>query len=292
MLIHQIFISDGDDLDNMSEYLKENIRQLKKYYPESSNTYNLYNGKTLRTFIKNNFDKEVLWAYDFLNPYTFKGDLGKFCLLYILGGLYCDLGIRINNFCDFDNSHYEFLAFRDVRRYGNYNNSYAVCNGLIYSTPGNIIFKECINQIVENCKNHFYGITPIEPTGPILFGQKIAQHISNRQNCHFGDFIDLTPDRENLNSAFILNDGFIFAFYKGFITFDKLAKNTNSYPQMWQDKCVYGTPRDRLNFLYKKYLNREVDEGGLNVYASIHYDEVEQILLNSEEYRKIKNNAS
>ena len=44
-----------------------------------------------REFIKNNFDLDILNAYDILKPGAFKADLWRCCILYIYGGIYLDI---------------------------------------------------------------------------------------------------------------------------------------------------------------------------------------------------------
>jgi hypothetical protein len=53
--------------------IKNNIEILKKQNPEFN--YVLFNDEMCRIFIKNNFDKNVLYAYDKLKPGKYKSEL-------------------------------------------------------------------------------------------------------------------------------------------------------------------------------------------------------------------------
>jgi hypothetical protein len=269
----------------MGPLLLENIEILKKTYSDYNPIYTLHDRNSLREFIGKHFDKDVLWAFEYLNPYAFKTDLARYCLVYILGGLYVDVGVRIHHKMNFGN--WDFVFFRDIKKHSHTNNNFAVQNNLIYSKPNNIVFKKCIDQIVINCKNNFYGHDALAPTSPILFGQKIAQEEVN-VNGYFGDVVELTGDRPNTNLAYILNDGTIVAFSKGWILFTDLATNTNQYASMWHNKEMYGTKRDQLNYIYNLHLGRNVEENEYQFYMNTNNLEVEKQLVNSEEYYKYK----
>jgi hypothetical protein len=289
MQITQIFISDDDNLDNLLDYLKNNIELVKSFYP--NDTYVLYNNKDIREFIQKHFEEDVLWAYDYLNPYSYKADLAKYCIVYILGGLYIDLGLKMNYALDVGDL--DFIFFRDFKKHSNIKNTFSVCPGFMYSKPKNEIFKKCINQIIENCKNRYYGATALDPTGPVLLGKKIAESEPNL-NCVIGDYIELTPDREYKNLAFVNVNGIILAFSKGLVWFSDLSKNTNNYTKIYQDKEVYGDKISGIQYLYKHYLLREADEGGLQHYLNMPLNLVEDSILSSEEYAylKIKKDSS
>ena len=62
-------------------------------------------------------------------------------------------------------------------------------------------------------KNNCYGLTPLCPTGPSLWGKAIAS-IGIDQNVIIGDFMELTPIHNKKNKAMVLPDGSIFAFNK------------------------------------------------------------------------------
>lgn len=37
--------------------------------------------------------------------------------------------------------------------------------------------KDCINQILENCQNSYYGYSPLMSTVPEMFGEKLAKYV-------------------------------------------------------------------------------------------------------------------
>ena len=50
-----------------------------------------YSDKGSREFIKNNYSKDIINAYDSLIPGAYKADLFRYCVLYKYGGIYSDL---------------------------------------------------------------------------------------------------------------------------------------------------------------------------------------------------------
>ena len=71
-------------------------------------------GMERRAFIRYHLGVDALWAFDYLRPYSYKCDLARFCLLYVEGGIYIDLGVRLMNSWSIP-IEYGIGAFRDVR---------------------------------------------------------------------------------------------------------------------------------------------------------------------------------
>ena len=54
-------------------------------------SYRLSDDNDCRQFIKDNFDDEVLWAFDILRPGAYKADLWRYCVMFKIGGIYLDI---------------------------------------------------------------------------------------------------------------------------------------------------------------------------------------------------------
>ena len=63
--------------------MKENYDKLVLQNPELN--FNLYDEDSCRQFIQDNFDLDVLNAYNSLIPSSYKSNLWRFCVLYING---------------------------------------------------------------------------------------------------------------------------------------------------------------------------------------------------------------
>jgi mannosyltransferase OCH1-like enzyme len=235
MEISQIFLSDDKDAQ-LSPFLEMATGSVKAAFPEANHT--IYNNETLRQFIDDNYAAAVVRAYDSLVPYSYKADLGRFCLLNALGGWYFDIAVRVVNPVDVS-ERIEFLAFRDIQRFSY--TSWACATTVLYSRPGNVVLETAIDMIVDNCEEQYYGITPLCPTGPALLGAALASN-GGSLNHVFGDYLELTPTHEQKNRAFVLPNGTIMAWSKpsggGDLT-QLGAKGTNNYNELWQERKIY-----------------------------------------------------
>jgi len=234
MEISQIFLSDTDQ--ELSPFLRHATSTVKNAFPNDNHT--VYNKDRLRQFISDNYDANVLGAYDALRPYSYKADLGRFCLLNKLGGWYFDIPVRVMNPVEVGD-RIEWLAFRDIQRFSY--TSWACATTVLYSKPNNSALTTAIEMIVNNCQEKYYGITPLCPTGPTLLGAALAANGGNA-NFVYGDYLELTPTYEQKNRAFVLPDGTIMAWSKpsggGDLT-GVGAKGVNNYNELWAARQVY-----------------------------------------------------
>ena len=235
MQVSQIFLSDDKD-QKLSPFLRHATGTVQGAFPDQK--YTIYSKESLRQFIADNYDLDVLWAYDSLRPYAYKADLGRFCLLNKLGGWYFDIAVRAAHQPVTVGSRVEFLAFRDIQRFSF--TSWACSIGILYSQPNNPALQFAIEMIVKNCHEQYYGITPLCPTGPTLLGAALAANGGNANHV-FGDYLELTPTHQNKNRAFILPDGTIMGWGKPSDGGDLTglgAEGTNNYNQIWAERKV------------------------------------------------------
>ena len=202
------------------------------------NSYCLYNNEMCRTFIKNNFSDCVLSSYDKLNPYAYRSDLARYCLLYELGGWYLDIALKPLIRMQLK-SEVQCLVFRECLSIAG--GSWGISNSALYTAPRNPIFLTAINLIVENSTNKYYGLNALDPTGPNLLGRALV--LCNQiENTIFGDTLLLTPNSSNKNKAMVLPTGDIFAFSKPAAGGDLSAlgaKGTNNYVNLYNLRQVY-----------------------------------------------------
>jgi hypothetical protein len=235
MEISQIFLSDAGN--GLSPFLKCATDSVKAAFPGAHHT--VFNKRTLRQFIADNYDADVLWAYDCLRPYSYKADLGRCCLLNKLGGWYMDIAVRVVAPVELA-PQISWLAFRDFQRFSL--TSWACSSGVLYSKPGNPALVTAINLIVRNCREKYYGLTPLCPTGPTLLGRALAMN-GPRKDFIYGDCLELTPAYEQKNRAFVLPDGTIMAWSKpsgGGDLAELGARGVNNYNELWAQRKVYG----------------------------------------------------
>ena len=241
--ISQIFISDKEEA--LPNFLLKTTSSFRKYY--SDHIHKIYNNQELREFIHANYNSEVLWAYDCLRPFSYKSDLGRFCILYKNGGWYFDIAIQC--LLKFEvNKEVDMVCFRDEQRHSK--TSWAAAGGIIWSKPKNEILLSAIEGIVKNCKDRWYGRTPLCPTGPALFGEAIARN-NRYKNIIFGDLVrpKVPFTRKNIpifknfiKSKFILPDNKVIALVKPAKGGDLKSigmTGSNNYNDYWHSKSVY-----------------------------------------------------
>lgn len=235
MNVSQIFLTDngGNDVPEALLRLNETVEE---GFPLAE--YQRFNNETLRAFIEDNFNHAVVDAYDSLQAYSNKADLGRFCLLYAMGGWYFDMGIRLHTPVEI-NERIEMLAFREIQKFTG--TCWACMTAVLFSKPGNPALLYAIEQIVANVNSRYYGITPLSPTATPVLGQALAKH-GERADFVYGDFLQLTPTHQKQNTAFVLPDGTILAWGKVASGGDLSAfgaQGTNNYNDLWHSRSLY-----------------------------------------------------
>ena len=160
--------------------VRDNILRLLETNPEFD--YYLYSDEECAAFIADNYDKDVLEAFHTLKPGAYKSDLWRYCILYKLGGVYMDIKYysAVPLISVIDETPTVFV--KDIGKY-------CVYNAFLISPPKNEIFRLCINNIVESCKNKLYRDNYLDITGPcllgrILQGQNGSRYISSLPFTH------------------------------------------------------------------------------------------------------------
>ena len=236
----QIYLSDQEL--QLPQKLRQHQRDFKDYF--SSFRYELFNHQTLRDFVQKFYGGEVLWAYDCLKPYAFKADLGRYCLLYALGGWYADITLKPMMSVAVDQDT-RLVYFYDHGQ-GWHQAVHGCQNGLIYASKQLELMGKAIETVVRHCKEKYYGPNPLSATGPNMFGQLIAGY-APALGYHNGYFMQLTPLHDNKNRAYIGPGGEIIAFHKTAWCREATeaslsqfgAKGVNNYAKMWMHREVY-----------------------------------------------------
>lgn len=132
--------------------------------------YYYYSDFDLRNYLKTNFSKSILRAYDSLIPGAFKADLWRYCVLYKEGGVYFDVKFgcvkKIDEFIDKD-THLAIIN----DRYDNW-----MFNGFIGSKPKQSSILSCIKKSSERILNKDIGPDPMYLTGPMLMRDALFSH--------------------------------------------------------------------------------------------------------------------
>lgn len=134
----------------------------KELNPEYSWKY--FSDIDCRNYIKENFNKDVLKAYDSLIPGSYKSDLWRYCIIYKEGGVYADIKfgavVSLSEIIDKDT---ELVITNDIDDKRMYNAFFA-------AKPKHPVILKCIKEVVRRVNNKEYGHSYLYTTGPILMG--------------------------------------------------------------------------------------------------------------------------
>ena len=207
--------------------MKNNYDKLINDNPEF-NVY-LYDEDECREFINNHFSTDVLNAYNALIPCSYKSDLWRFCVLYINGGIYVDIKYQcVNNF--------KFIALTEKEHFVRDRPEGHTYTALIITLPQNDILLKCINQIVENVNNKFYGNTSLDPTGPGLLGS----FFTNDEISAFEIYFASSIIEHKLNEHYMVyKDSIVLSNFKGYREEQSQFQKNKYYTLLWEDKNIY-----------------------------------------------------
>ena len=242
--------------------MQENIDRMKKVNPEFN--IQLYDDYDCKEFIKNNFPEDILIAFDTLKPGAYKADLWRLCILYINGGIYCDIKLNcINNF--------KFIALIEREHFvldisGQWKEeNFGLFNALIVAKPKNKLLLRCINKISENVKNKNYDYNFLYPTGPGLLGEEYIKMLKENESTMDTELnkLDLCLDvygHKNGEEKIIFNNVAILNYYTEYRDEQDLFSKTLPYYYLYDLKQIYNEviePSDN-NIVGKVY-----DENGI-----------------------------
>lgn len=218
--------------------MKEAIYKLLDVNPEFE--YYLYSDEKSREFIEKNYSEDVLFAFNALKPGAYKSDLWRYCILYKTGGMYLDIKfvstVPILNIIKENPVIYvkdKLIACANVR---------GLYNAFMVSPPNNIIFKYCIDDIINSCKFKLYKEGPLSITGPCLLGKVVTQYKGSKyiNNIQFAlKHNTLLNWFFKQSESITFKDKDIFKAYDEYRIEQKQFQKTKHYGSMWHNGYVY-----------------------------------------------------
>ena len=167
MLLSNVLITSSPEDPSLSPILQENIVSLKNSHPGLQ--YKLFDRDDAIALIEASFTREVLDAFHAMRAFAYQADLARYCILYEFGGLYADLAYFFVS--DVPLAVDQPVVFR----VNLVSSPWDTSNGIIYAPPKHKALARGIELICANVKRRYYGLTPLCPTGPALFGKALAQ---------------------------------------------------------------------------------------------------------------------
>jgi len=225
LFIYQTFYTK-----NLSKDMQESVDLIKTTNPEF--TYSLSDDDECYNFILNNFPPSVADAYLRMIPGAYKADLWRYCILYTYGGIYLDIKYRpVNNFKFINLVDKEHFVLDAMHSWGY--DIYSIYNAFMVCTRHNKILLDCINQIVLNVKNNFYGKSPLEPTGPLLLS---SIYKSYNDITEIDMYLDVQYSHEE---SIVYNNTKILTAYNTYRSEQKKNPKKPHYSLLWKNKLVY-----------------------------------------------------
>jgi mannosyltransferase OCH1-like enzyme len=220
-------------LTNMiSVEMKEVVDNTIKMTPEFDNYF--YSDIDSLEYIRNNFEPNVLNAFNCLKPGAYKSDLWRYCILYKKGGVYLDIKMDLHMpLIDIIKEYPKFFVGNVEGSNGNPKNQ--IWNGLMISPPGNPVFKDCIDEIVISCKNRDYRENNLDITGPCLLWRMMNKHESP-------SFVSSMPISWNEAEYKIFYKNKLFlSQYKEHRNYQGKVQKNPHYAIMYNNKDVFDT---------------------------------------------------
>jgi mannosyltransferase OCH1-like enzyme len=201
--------------------MQQNLEKLKSDNPAFE--FILYDDDDCKKFLVENFDERVIWAFNKLVPGAYKADLWRLCILYKNGGFYLDIKENcLNGFKLIELSESEHFVWDRPPNH--------ILNALMVCKSGNKFLEKCIEEIIKNIKNNYYGPGCLWPTGPGLLGKVAMEN-------NFNINIDL---RLPQHGEFILYKGVaIMRGYDGYVEERANFGKTKHYGYLWDQKKIY-----------------------------------------------------
>jgi hypothetical protein len=97
----------------------------------------------------------------------------------------------------------------------------------------NPILLNAINRIIDNVKNKYYGLSCLEPTGPLLLGQYFSQEEKNSIIKH------KINGPNDFNKIILFNNYPILRCFKRYHSEQEKYKIRKHYGQLWNERHVY-----------------------------------------------------
>lgn len=208
--------------------------------------YRYYDNGDCRKLIANNFDKDVLEAFDMIIPGAYRCDLWRVCAIYLYGGIYADIKLGavfpIKNIIDEDS---DYLLINDLL-------DNTIYNGLFGAKARDPLIYKVIMVTVQRILNKEYGMHKLYPTGPMAVGSVIVKEFGFDKHMKTGKYkindsvvqvYDHHDDGKWGRTINDKNDNVLINFRHSTKTSDQQLFNSitgnSHYSVLWEQRKIY-----------------------------------------------------
>lgn len=243
-VIHKTFYEDTGNESKLSSGINDAIESWLINNP--GYTIKLWDLNESREFLKHNFSPEVLKCFDSLNPYAFKSDFFRYCVIYKCGGWYSDLKqecLKYNLLNDIKKVKRQEYLFRDNAhvKFEDKNVDYCIQNAFFGAPKNSYLLFNMINKTIQNTKNELYGECVRCAAGSVCVFGKLFYELGYTDDYFIGYFdINLLP-------YFYDNNGNKLILHKCLKCGGNTIKNGNDYSTLWKNKDIYFKSNDIMD---------------------------------------------
>jgi hypothetical protein len=95
--------------------------------------------------------------------------------------------------------------------------------------------KQCIDQIIENVKNKYYGSSSLDPTGPGVLGKQFNKEERKRLVCYH----DVLKKKNETIKYIVKRNKIIMQIYSNYYNEQNSTNKQKYYPVMWNERTIY-----------------------------------------------------
>lgn len=217
--------------NNIPKRMYDTVMKTIEKTPEFDNYF--YSDAECLDFIEKNFEPNVLKAFRSMKPGAYQSDLWRYCILYKNGGVYINIPAILQKPLFKILGEYPKLFIVDHPSTNMCTDTPGVWNGFMASPPGNPVFRDCIDEIVETCKNRDYKNNPIDITVCPL--SRMLDKREGPEFLHSLPFVHaVSPSKE-----FHYKGEIFFTQYEGYRDDQKAQQTTPHYSELWNNRDVF-----------------------------------------------------
>jgi hypothetical protein len=217
--------------DKIPRGMLDAVNKTIEMTPEFDNYF--YSDAECLKFIEDNFEPNVANAFRSFKPGAYQSDLWRYCILYKKGGVYINIPAVLQMPLFDILKEYPKLFIVDNPATNPCKDSAGVWNGFMASPPGNPVFRDCIDEIVETCKNRDYKQHPIDVTVCTL-----ARMLDKREG---HDFLKSLPFVHAVlpSKEFHYKGKVFFTQYDGYRKDQGNTQKTAHYSELWNKRDIF-----------------------------------------------------